>query len=235
MVANAFQAYHNNQNIIIFASGVSNSQEKDENEFNRELKLIDSTLSKHPDKLFVYFSTCSIYDPLAAETPYVKHKLKMEDYIKKHAKHYLILRVSQILGRSKNRTLVNFLLDKISTGEHFDVWKNSNRNLISITDVLNISNKLIEDKEHHNQIYHIANPVYIAMPDLVNIFEQILQKTANCTYLDKGKPYAPIPFDISSIVDALHIQFDDQYYYKNIQNFVNLSQRTKSETKFSQD
>ena len=222
MLANAFKAYQDNDEVIIFASGVSNSQEKEMKEFDRELKLIQSTLSQNPDKLFVYFSTCSMYDPLSSETPYVKHKLNMERYIEKHAKNYLILRISQILGRSKNQTLVNFLLDSIMTGEAFEVWKNSNRNLISLEDVLQISNSLIENKKYHNNLYHVANSAFITVPELVNIFEEILHKKANCIYLDKGSAYREIPLDISNITSELGIMFNNTYYYEHVKKFMNV-------------
>jgi len=221
MLANAFKTYANNNEVIIFASGVSNSQEKEMKEFDRELKLIQSTLTENPNKLFVYFSTCSMYDPLSSESLYVKHKLNMEQYIEKYAKSYLILRVSQILGRSKNKTLVNFLFDSIMSGEAFEVWKHSNRNLIALEDVLQISNRLIENKKYHNTLYHIANSTFITVPELVNIFEEVLHKKANCNYLDKGYAYREIPIDISNIISELGIIFNDTYYYKHIKKFIN--------------
>ncbi|WP_333850847.1 hypothetical protein [Epilithonimonas sp.] len=50
------------ENIIFFASGVSNSLETSPEEFLREENLIRKTFTENPDKLFIYFSTCSIYD-----------------------------------------------------------------------------------------------------------------------------------------------------------------------------
>ena len=227
MLANAFNTYENNDEVIIFASGVSNSQEKEMQAFDRELKLIQSTLSQNPNKLFVYFSTCSMYDPTQINTPYVQHKQTMEEYITRHAKSFLILRASQILGRSTNHTLANFLFDNILSGEHFHVWENSNRNLISIIDILNISHKLIENKNSYNQIYHLANQEYITMPELVKLYENILQKKANCTYVDKGQQYTPIPNDIDSVVQELNIKFDKQYYYHSIKKFITMLQGNK--------
>lgn len=221
MLANTFSKYKNINDVIIFASGVSNSQEKEMKAFDRELQLIQSTLCQNPNKLFVYFSTCSMYDPLLSETAYVKHKLIIEKYITKNAKRHLILRVSQILGESKNKTLVNFLFESIISNQTFEVWKNSNRNLIALEDVLQISNTLIEDKKYYNTIYHVANSSFITVPKLVNIFEEILQKKANCLYLDKGCLYRSIPLDISHITSKLNIVFNDTYYYEHIKKFIN--------------
>ena len=50
------------EDVIFFASGVSNSLETELSEFQREEDLIRETFTQNPDKLFAYFSTCSIYD-----------------------------------------------------------------------------------------------------------------------------------------------------------------------------
>jgi len=231
LIANTFNEYKNINEVLIFASGVSNSQVMEEKEFKREFMLIKKTLFENPNKLFVYFSTCSIYDPLLSESPYVIHKIKMEQYISKHANTFLILRISQILGRSKNKTLVNFLYDKISNNEHFNVWKNSNRNLIAISDVFNISKHLIENTKYHNQTFHIANSIYISMTELVQIFEYLLHKKANCSYINKGKQYRQIPIDTNEIMKELRLNFDHDYYTEKINDFI-VAQQKNIETKF---
>ena len=87
------------EDIVIFASGVSNSSETNPAEFYREEKLVRETLSQYSEALFVYFSTCSIYDSSKSNSPYVLHKLHMEDIIHTAAKKYLILRVSNAVGK----------------------------------------------------------------------------------------------------------------------------------------
>ena len=69
------------ENIIFFASGVSNSLETQKEEFLREENLIRKTITENPNKIFIYFSTCSIYYSSKAESQYVLHKLKMEQII----------------------------------------------------------------------------------------------------------------------------------------------------------
>ena len=64
LLAQAFSEYNNNDEILIFASGVSNSLEEKESEFDREAKLLKSVITNYPDKTMVYFSTCSVYDKL---------------------------------------------------------------------------------------------------------------------------------------------------------------------------
>ena len=46
--------------VVIFASGVANSECKDDKEFNREKELLEKTLFENKDKRFVYFSICAL-------------------------------------------------------------------------------------------------------------------------------------------------------------------------------
>jgi hypothetical protein len=46
MIANIFSSYKNDDNILIFASGVSNSNEKNKQEFLREKNLINTYLEQ---------------------------------------------------------------------------------------------------------------------------------------------------------------------------------------------
>ena len=86
------------EDVVFFASGVSNSLETRSEEFLREENLIKKTIQENPEKIFVYFSTCSVYDSSKTGSNYVLHKLKMEQLIKESVEHYLILRVSNAVG-----------------------------------------------------------------------------------------------------------------------------------------
>ena len=73
------EKYTNDDRYLIFASGVSNSKETRESEYLREIELIKKSISEHPDKKFVYFSSSMIITGL--ETRYFKHKLKIHKLI----------------------------------------------------------------------------------------------------------------------------------------------------------
>src|SRR5690606_38120158 len=116
-----------NPNVIVFASGVSNSRETRRENFMRERTAVLSALNLH--RKLVYFSTCSIDDPSASHiSHYVRHKIEMESLIRK-SNSYLICRLPQVVGKSDNlNTLINYLFHCINTGAHFEVWKNATRN-----------------------------------------------------------------------------------------------------------
>ena len=108
MLATKFVTYLNCQKFLKFASGVSNSKEVRSSEFQREFELLKTTIQKYPALHLVYFSTCSMYDPEEQGSEYVLHKIKLENYIKKHVQLYSIFRISQIIAIAKNQTLINF-------------------------------------------------------------------------------------------------------------------------------
>jgi len=134
LIANKFIKYRNNDEIIIFASGVSNSKEKDPNEFEREKKLLSFFFNT--DKKFIYFSTLLINYPCEQNSNYVKHKKEIEQLISKNFKNFLIFRLTNIIGFSKNRfTSFNFFLDKILAVVSIYVQKNTTRFFLDSYDI----------------------------------------------------------------------------------------------------
>ena len=75
----------NTENIVIFASGVPNSNCTDIAEFEREKNLLMETLSAHKDLIFVYFSSCALSGKDYPKNSYYQHKEEIELYIKKEA------------------------------------------------------------------------------------------------------------------------------------------------------
>ena len=57
MIAKAFHHYINNDDVVIFASGVSNSKEDDDLSFEKEKNLLLSTRFNNVNKKFIYFKT----------------------------------------------------------------------------------------------------------------------------------------------------------------------------------
>lgn len=221
MLAKLFYTYKDNNDIIIFASGVSNSKEDSRSNFNRELDLIKSVMADNPDKIFVYFSTVSMYDPCSKDSSYVKHKIFIEDYIKLHAKNFYIFRISQIIGRAANKTLINFFINAICSDKNIEVWKNSTRNLIFLDDVFKIIDYIIKNNMYLNQIINIANPQNIKVTDLINILEAVLEKKGSYTFLEQGSTLDKIDISLIELIfGEIGINFDQDYYIKSIKNII---------------
>lgn len=88
---------------IWFASGVSNSQEKREAEYGREIDLL---MQQDKTKHIVYFSSLGIfYD----ESRYLLHKRQVEEIIKSNWKKHTIVRLGNISWGVNPNTLINYL------------------------------------------------------------------------------------------------------------------------------
>lgn len=211
LIASQFLEY-DQEDVVFFASGVSNSSETRKGEFLREQNLVEDTLASNPEKLFVYFSTCSIYDSSKYNSLYVLHKLHIEEIIKQKAKHFLILRVSNAVGRGGNpNLLMNYLSRQILNDQELVVHQHATRNLIDVEDVKNITMKYIASK-YWNKIINIAYKENFNIPEIIEVFEQILNKKANKNIENKGEHY-------SIDVHELDYEFEltsKECYLKNI-------------------
>ncbi len=93
LVGKRFHSYSEEDQFLIFASGVSNSKTTNQEVYDREIKLLRQTVREHIDRSIVYFSTCSIYDPDEKNSEYVRHKQNIEEFIQTNARQYNIFRV----------------------------------------------------------------------------------------------------------------------------------------------
>lgn len=225
LLAQAFSPeFSQREDVCIYAAGVSNSGCRDGQEFERErLRLGAALLQAGHVDAFIYFSTCSIDDPEARDTPYVQHKLAMERLVAAHPRH-LILRLPQVAGRTPNpHTLLNFLYGRISRSEAFPLWSNARRNIIDVDDVVAIVGCLIADRSARNLVFNIANPVSYAMPDIVAAMERVIGKRAIYNVEPRGAEY---PIDIRALLpllDQAAVKFGDDYLERVLEKYYGKS------------
>jgi hypothetical protein len=100
---------------IYFASGVSNSQEDRESEYQREIDLL---MNQDTLRHIVYFSSLSIF---YTDTRYTQHKLYMESLIKNNFDHYTIVRLGNITFGKNPHTIINFFKNKIKNHEKIEI------------------------------------------------------------------------------------------------------------------
>ena len=216
MIAKAFESYRNQDGYIIFASGVSDSTNADAAAFEREIKLITDTIKSGKDMLFVYFSTCSIYDPSMQDAAYVKHKLQMEDLIRKNHTPFIIFRLANPIGSTHNtKTVVNYFIKNITEKHKFDVWKNASRNIIDIDDVYAICNEILQQKLFINSNVNIANPNNYPVTFIIEAIEKHFGIHGNYTLHNKGGGPIIDTAAIESLFTKFNINFDE-YYLSNL-------------------
>lgn len=179
-----------NDETVFFASGVSNSSENDIKQFLREEILLKQTIKNNKNKLLVYFSTCSIYDSSKYDSPYVLHKLHMEEIVKQSINRFLILRISNAVGNGGNSNLLmNYLHKQIVDNKELIIHQNATRNLIDVEDVKKITLKYI-NSNISNKIVNVAYKDNFYIPEIIETFEKLLRKKAIKLYEDKGEHYS---------------------------------------------
>ena len=213
MIARRFSEFSDREDIVIFASGVSNSKETQAEPYERERHLVEATLRQHPDSLFVYFSTASIADPTEQGSPYVTHKLELEQLIASQATHYLLVRASNVVGGPGNpHTVLNFFVDRIRHSQPFTVWQHASRNLIDLDDVYQVIVSHIHDPSTWNQLIVVANPESVSPLAIVRAIEQHTGKTAIYQLVDKGTPFVLPAGSISNILHTTDRDWQPEYY-----------------------
>lgn len=95
---------------IYFASGVSNSQETRNSEYEREAQLL---VQQDPTKHLIYFSSLSVF---YANTRYALHKRSMESLIRTHFLRHTIMRLGVIDWGNNPHTIINYLRNEHAAG-----------------------------------------------------------------------------------------------------------------------
>lgn len=208
------------EGICFHAAGVSNSSCGDAREFARDQERLQRTIdSIGPDTLLVYFSTCSVEDPAATGNAYTRHKLSMEDLVRRRDGH-LILRLPQVAGRTPNpHTILNYLHSRIVRSERFELWREASRNIIDVHDVARIALDLIEHDSAHDETINIASPRSSTMEEIVGALECATRHRAIYDPVDKGAHY---DIDTTRIADSIcrcGIVFDDTYLYRTLAKY----------------
>ena len=98
------------EDIVFFASGVSNSSCTDEKEYKREFNLLKSITT---DNHIVYFSNLGIY---YKQDRYTQHKQEVEEYIRDNYKSYTIVRIEVCEWVKTPNTILNVFKYQLAKG-----------------------------------------------------------------------------------------------------------------------
>lgn len=218
LLAKAFNSFKDDDNILIFASGISNSQLTDTAQYAREIELLEKHLQT--SKKLIYFSTVSVYDPDLRSTAYILHKLKIESLIKEKATNFIIFRLPIVAGKTSNpHTLTNYLFHRISNEEEIFVFTKACRYILDIDDIEKSLTSAIRDNTFDNRIIDVSTAEAIKMDPLLDIFEEVLNKKTIRVYIDKGGCYTPDTEEFISFAKKLNIEFPPSYIHSIIAKY----------------
>jgi len=221
MLAKAFKQYENDNEIIIFASGVSNSKENNPEAFKREVELLNA-LDKN--SLLVYFSTCSIYDSESCNSEYVKHKHYMENLISNSFKKKIIFRLPIVVGKTDNQhTLFNFFKNKIQSELELRISPETTRFLIDIDDLIEILPPIIEEYKKNDVVdvkLNIAFDNRIEVLHLATMMMQILKKNSPIVFEGITSKYEVDNCEFKKILDKRNYQLKKNYTYNLLKKYL---------------
>lgn len=205
--------------LVIFASGVSYSDEVRVEEYRRELEMLSEIIGL--DCYIVYFGTCSIFDNSLIKSVYVKHKISIENLLRQRGRS-LVVRLPQVVGAGGNKdNLINFLIDKISNGVDFDLWANAGRSLIDIDDVVHFTKKSVDYFAPEYGCINIAAPGRLKILEIVSIIEECAGRKAKFNILEKGVDYFIDVSQAVSIFDDYYSIFHPGYFRELIEKYFN--------------
>lgn len=113
-IAKAFEGRPIDEKLYFF-SGVSNSRELRESEYQREIDLL---LAQDKTSHLVYCSSLCVF---YSNSRYSEHKRQMERLIKENFERYTILRLGNITWGDNPNTLINYLRNKKANGEPLEI------------------------------------------------------------------------------------------------------------------
>ena len=218
LIARAFKDYYDNNDIIIFASGVSNSKETKAELFNREIELLRLAIGLK--KKLVYFSTISLDQDKKNYNLYLHHKHEIEKILLNE--NALIFRLPQVVGFDQNiNNLIPFLYHKIKHNAEFYIYKNAERNLIDISDVRVLADFFISKYQEYDKPIPLVNPKSTKVSDLVSKFEFFFNKKARYKVISKNNFNFSINLfsNYLSTVELCNINFNENYNSKLLKKY----------------
>lgn len=204
--------------IVFFASGVANSNCIDNNEFEREKKLLLSILKTNTNKSFIYFSSCALSVSEYSKNSYYQHKIDMENIIKENSTNYYIFRLPQLFGDlKKHSTLINFIYNSILHNKKLNIYDKAYRYVIEINDVKALVLGYLKYSQPCVTV-DIANPYRYKVTDIVKVIEKILNKKADIELKDMKDGYILNTLEMESFIkkNLIKVFFSKDYLYEKL-------------------
>ena len=186
MISRAFKdSSYDFSDCIIFASGVSNSKCIDPLEFDREFNTLEKTLKY--DKRLIYFSTSSMYDDSLNGSCYIEHKLNIESFITTKFKDYIIYRLPNVIGLTKNKnTLINYFSDSIQNEREVSIYEKSTRYIFDVDDMVKY---VFLTKNKLNSVINLNFNIRYKVSEIWQEVEKALKIKGKFTLLNLGNDY----------------------------------------------
>ena len=224
LLANAMKIFNEDRDVFVFASGVSNSKENHPLEFKKEFELLKEKIRENPGMKLIYFSTCSIYDNSISSSPYINHKIDMENYITNNSNKFLVFRLPNVVGPTLNpNTFFNFFKDKILAGETVQIQERASRYLIDVRDLAMLIPLMIKEELFKNKVVNVCFNNRMLVSEIIAIYEDLLNVKANKIVVPGGLTYSIENEEFINFLKLNNIKEKSNYNYQILQHYLFLT------------
>jgi len=214
---------------VIFASGVADSTCQDQKYYDREHDLLKETISysKKTQKILVYFSSAgAVYgncdehksedSKLNPAGSYGFNKVISEKLITESGVDYLVLRVSNLVGRNQNmKQLIPYLVNNAINGK-VQIYSDATRDILDVEDLAKWTCLLLS-KVSKSEIVNMASGISVSIIDILNEILMILQINAGIEVVKGGDRHS---FSVNKLQKYINNRTDHNYWKKILIKYV---------------
>ncbi len=172
LIATSFSDSWFDNEVVIFASGVSRSNETRPDEFRRERLLLQKALVEFHDSIFVYFSSTNV--ALGRNSEYTKHKHNMEGLVRSYGGRFYIFQLPQVVGVVNNNTLISYLVRTLFAKGKLNIHVNAKRNLIGVEDLVRVVTEIVNSGKAVNSVQILASVCNVSVLKIVEEIGEIM-------------------------------------------------------------
>jgi nucleoside-diphosphate-sugar epimerase len=205
---------------LVLAAGVSDSQETRPEAFEREVSLVEHAIASHPEMHVLYCSTCSVDSGI--QTPYITHKLAMEERVQSKAITSHVFRLPQVVGRVHNRTLVSYFVESILQDRVLSVQTRATRNLLDVRDFARVASLVVRSNIGGGIPQNIAASTQVPVQEIVVEIAKVLERMARIECVDAGYSQAINTEFLKRLLPTEDPLFDPDHWRFVVQHYVPL-------------
>ena len=163
------------EQVVFYANGISNSTIDSIATDNFEAKQVLEIAAQRKVETFIYFSTIQVNAEENYDRPYVIHKIKMEELVRRDSQHYLIIRTSNIIGKNpwNSHTLFNYLYNSLKEKKEINVIESASRNILDVEHFIKLLDHYLVHYKKGSATVNIVNSHSCQMHEILSAFENI--------------------------------------------------------------
>lgn len=218
LLGKSMSLFVDNDDVLIFASGVSNSKENRPSEYEREFNLLHKFLGT--EQKIIYFSTCSVLYDCIKQTDYIKHKIQVENFIKSNFKNFIIFRLPNVVGHTENQnTSFNFFKKNLLNNLEINVEEDTTRYFIDVNDIVETISPIIKDQTQNKKEFNVCFNTKISIIDFIGLMSDQLKVTPKINIIKKGCSFDVDNLGFLDLVDKKYKSIDQDYNYNLIKKY----------------